>query len=337
MINFMNKYLVLSLIALVLVSQTRVALASDITIWPLVIDESLSARETVTKTISLTSNYTNRKAVLYATVNEITIDEKGAVKEFVSPVVTDRTNTVTSWINITRGRIEIDPGQVTEVSLTVTTHPQAEPGDYYVFIGFVEASKRYQAEAVALAGQAKGVVLKVSIADSRQDSLHLKRFSIDRFVTGGSDRNITIEVENNGELPTVPSGEIIFYDSRGIERSAVLVDALTEPIQPGETKQINAVVPIENTLGKFKAKLALAYGSNQQASLQDTTFFFMMPVHLMLMLMAGGLIILLLVFYLFKRTFLSRREEDSEELPLYVNQGHSAEPKQHDIDLKNKE
>jgi hypothetical protein len=338
MINYMKNtlYVFALLIFAFSVNYTE---ASEITVWPLVIDEELSPRDGFTKKITINSSYENRKAVLYATVNEITVDEVGKVKEFVSPVATDRTNTVTSWIEITRGRIEVGPTESIEVPITITTHPQAKPGDYYAFIGFVEASKRYEAEAVALAGQAKGVVLKISIIDSRKDSLHIKSFYIDRFVTGETNRIVTIEVENTGDLPVIPTGEIIFYNYRGEETVSVPVTGNLEAIEPGVTQSLTANVPLKNTLGKYKANLALAYGDNQKAMLYDTTFFYMMPSHLMLLLSLGGFLMFGVIVWLLRRVFAHGNEEDYEdddELPLYVKQGHSVQPQHHDIDLKNK-
>ena len=90
------------------------------------IDETYQPRDSEVKTITLTSDYPSRKAVLYATVNEITADSEGEIKEFVTPVMTDRTNTVTSWAEITRGRIELMPGEKIEVPSN-QIHPYAEP------------------------------------------------------------------------------------------------------------------------------------------------------------------------------------------------------------------
>ena len=39
--------------------------------------------------------------------------------------MTDRTTSVTSWIEVSRGRIEVQPGGETEV-LTISVHPYVE-------------------------------------------------------------------------------------------------------------------------------------------------------------------------------------------------------------------
>lgn len=314
------------------------SLASEIAIRPFLVDETLEPRDSITKTISLTSDYDTRKAVMFVTVNEITIDSAGEIKEFVSPVMTDRTNTITSWLEITRGRVELMPKESVEVPLTIKVHPYAEPGVYHAFIGFVEAPNRPKAESVAMAGDAKGVIVKVTIADERKDSMRISSFIINRFVTGDNNRSIDIEVENMGDLPSSPAGEIIFYDSKGVEVTSVPVDYGGKAIAPGEKVVLKSSVPLDNDLGRFKANISLDYGENQRASLYDTTFFYMMPMNLMIIIFIGILLTAVIVALLFRRAFAQDAydDEDGDEVVMYVKDGHDAKPQDHDIDLKNK-
>lgn len=329
----------LGILLLILVSFSLPAgvFASEITIRPFLIDETLQPRDSVTKTITLTNKYESRKAVLYATVNEITVGAEGEIKEFISPVMTDRTNTVTSWIEIGRGRIELKPGETIEVPITLSIHPYAKPGEYHVFVGFVEASKRYEAEAQAMAGDANGVIVKITIADKREDSMRISSFVVDRFVTGDDNRTINIEVENMGDLPSAPTGEIIFYDSRGVEVTSVPVNMNGEVIAPGESAVLKSSVPLDDSLGRFKANVSLQYGENQRASLFDTAFFYMMPMHLLLLVFGGILFIALMVALLFRRSFVNdyHDNDDGDEVTMFVRDGHDAQPQDHDIDLKN--
>ena len=316
-----------------------VLFASEIVVRPFLIDAQLEPRESYEDTIVLKNNYPTRKAVLFATVNEISVDSVGEIKEFVSPVMTDRTNTVTSWVEITRGRIEIVPGEITEVPLTVRVHPQAQPGEYYVFIGMVEAAKRPVAEAIALSGKADGVILKVVVEDNRTDSMRIGSFLIDRFVTGEDSRVIEIEVENSGELESTPAGEIVFYDSRGAEVSSVPVNTQGVVVGPGETKIIETNVPLENTFGRYKANVSLEYGANQRASLYDTTYFYMIPMQFLIVGLVGILVVSLLITLLFRRMLHTHEygyDEAGDDVTMYIKDGHEPNPKDHDIDLKNK-
>jgi hypothetical protein len=311
-----------------------VVAGSEISIRPFLIDETLSARDSVSRVITVKSDYEFRKSVLYATVNEITVDKDGEIKQFISPVMTDRTNTVTSWVQISRGRIEVPAHESREVPLTIKTHPFAEPGEYHVFIGIVEAPNRPAAQAKAMSGDANGVILKVTVSDERRDSVKIVAFTIDRFVTGDNRRTINIELENLGDLPASPTGEIIFYDSRGIEVSSLPVSS--EVIVPGGRSVITNQVPLNNDLGRYKANLSLKYGTSQTASLFDTTFFYLMPLRMMLVIFAVVLALSLFVVLLFRRAFVPHEENSNfDEVTMYVRDGHEPNPKDHDIDLKN--
>jgi hypothetical protein len=341
MITYMRitatRFFQLALMVFLVLSPAFVA-ASEIAIRPFLIDETLTPRDTKQKLITLTSAYEFRKAVLYATVNEITIDSAGEIKQFVTPVMTDRTNTVTSWIEISRGRIEVPAGETREVPLTIRVHPFAEPGEYHVFIGLVEAKNRPAAEAAAMAGDAKGVIVKVTVSDERVDGIRISGFMIDRFITGEDDRLIEVEVENAGELTSAPSGEIIFYDTRGVEVTSVPINTQGVSIAPGQTVTLLSQVPASGELGRIKANVSLRYGNNQAASLFDTTSFYLIPVNILLLLFGGILIASIFVALLFRRVFASGKDDDGEnyaDVTMYVRDGHEPNPQDHDIDLKN--
>lgn len=332
--TFTHLFLLLTLLVLPVFAN-----ASEINIRPFLIDETLAPRDTSQKLVTLTNDYEVRKAVLYATVNEITVDSTGEIKAFTSPAMVDRTTSVTSWIEVSRGRIEIPAGENREIPLLIKVHPFAEPGDYHVFVGFVEAPNRPKAEAIAMAGDAKGVIVKVTVADQRVDGLRISGFIIDRFVTGADKRLIEVEVENTGDLLSYPVGEIIFYDSRGIEQTSVPINTEGVSVAPGEIITLTSAIPLADDIGRYKANVALRYGENQAAALFDTTFFYLIPLHQLLIVFAGLLLMTIFVALLFRRVFTSHDDEaegDYDEVTMYVRDGHEKKPHEHDIDLKNK-
>ncbi|MCA9363112.1 hypothetical protein KC851_02225 [Candidatus Kaiserbacteria bacterium] len=324
---------VLICIAILLFVLPFSAFAGEISIRPFLIDETLIPRDIVSKLITVSSDYEHRKAVLYATVNEITVDNEGEIKEFISPVMTDRTTNPASWVEISRGRIEVPAKETREVPFIIRIHPYAEPGVYHVFVGVVEAPNRPTAQAKAMAGDADGVIVKITIADQRTDALKITSFNIERFITGEDSKQVNIELENIGDLAAVPSGEIIFYDSRGVEVTSMPVEGAE--IVPGETQNLSLTMPLEDDLGRYKANLRLNYGKNQTASLYDTTFFYLMPLHMMLVLFLGVLVVSILIVFLLRRAFAVHEYDDTEDVVMYVREGHDPNPQDHDIDLKN--
>tara|TARA_B100002051_G_C16745815_1_gene647542 strand:- start:14903 stop:15886 length:984 start_codon:yes stop_codon:yes gene_type:complete len=325
---------------LLLVHASHGYAAQDHTIRPFLMDMTLDARQINTETAVLTNNEPHAKLRFFATVNEISIDKEGEIKEFISPVMTDRTNTVTSWIEVKRSRIEVNPGESVEVPITVRVNPFAQPGEYYAFVGFVPTSNRPLAEAAAMKGEADGVILKITIADNRSDSMKISGFLIERFITNDEKRDIEVVIENTGELPSAPQGEIIFYDSRGVEINATPFNEEGVVIEPGESKTLTGSVPLDENLGRFKANISLTYGTNQAASLFDSASFYLMPIHMLLAVFAAILVTIIVITLLLRRAFSTGviDDEHGEEVIMFVREGnHDPEPKDHDINLKPKE
>lgn len=335
-IKIMRRFLFLTLVALFFLPTTEIQ-ASELTVRPFLIDQTVEGRQFLSEEVSLT-NTTNRKLNVYATVNEITVDSSGEILKFVSPIMTDRTNTPTSWVEITRGRIEILSGETEVVPLGFRIHPNAKPGEYHMFIGFGAASKRFEVEQAAMNGDVDGIIVKLTIEDQSNEYLRIAGFKIDRFVTGEDDRTVSVELENLGDVPASPEGEIIFFNSNGEEKEAIPLNTDQVTVPAGETVVITSKIPFDNELGRFKANLSLQYGLKQKASLYDSTQFFMMPLHIIILMLVMAILIALFIFFLLHRA-LSYQEDGEEgfDLPFMVRDGHEAEPKEHDIDLSKKD
>lgn len=326
---------VLTSIGIFFLISLEVASANTLAIRPFLLDLNLQQREATTETILVTNDKSYKQAI-FATVNEISVDDTGEIKKFESPAMSDRTNTVTSWISVTRGRIEIDPGGEVEVPLTIKVPPNAVAGEYHAFIGFVPTSKRFQAEAKALAGEADGVIVKVTIKSTDEEYIRISGFMVDRFITSDDKRLIEIEVDNVGDITTVPTGELIFFNSRGEEVTSIPVNEQALAIRAGESDIITAEVPLESTIGRYKANLSLQYGENQRATVYDSTQFYMLPLHILILVFGVVLLLIFFLILLFRRAGKHAPVDmtEGEELSFYVRDGHEPNPQDHDIDLK---
>lgn len=332
----MIRFTKITLILLLVFVQTATASAAVVSIRPFLIDETVEPRDIVTRDITVTSEVIDRNLNVYATVNEISLNTEGEILDFVSPVMTDRTNTVTSWVEISRGRILLEPGQSTVVPLTLRIHPYAEPGEYHVFIGFVAAQNRPTAESIVKNGDADGVIVKVVVDDTTSESLHITDFDVNRFVFNEEGRSVAVEVENIGDAPSTPDGEIIFYNARGEEVGAVDVNKEGNVIGPEETTVFNVQIPFSDKLGRFKANLTLQYGEDNASSVFDTTQFYMLSYRILALLFLGIVILSVVITLLLRRLFDDEDffDEDGIHLPLHFKTGKEYEEKDHDISLK---
>jgi hypothetical protein len=82
-----------------------------------------------------------------------------------------------------------------------------------------------------------GVIIRVSITEKQIELLRLTNFKSDQIVYDES-HNFTFSLENTGDLPQIPQGEIIVYNSRGVEIAAVKINEENLVLNPGEKKKI---------------------------------------------------------------------------------------------------
>lgn len=333
----MKNFLQSSIIIVLFVLSFNCVQAASFTVRPFLFNENLQPRDIVTRDVALT-NDTNRKLNIYATVNEITLDTTGETKEFISPVMTDRSLNATSWVEITRGRIALEPGESTTTPITFRVHSGAKPGDYNVFVGFVDTNKRFIAEETALRGEAKGIPVQITIGENLSTALAITKFKIPRFIFKESRRDIELSIVNNGEVSEIPKGEIIFYNSRGEEVSSSLVNTDGASLNIEEELSYPNRVPIYETIGRFTATVNINYGKNGQLVLFDTTEFFIVPWYWLMILILLIIIFSLFVTYLIKRAMEDNIMVEQEEidLPLTINQGYVSKEKDHDITLSKK-
>lgn len=313
------------------------ALAESITVSPLIIDHETEARDIITKDINIKNNEANHVR-LYASVHEIEIDGNNEIKSFIPASMSDRTTSITSWIEITRGRIDLQGNSDISVPLTIRINPNAVPGDYHAFVGFASASNRDEAEKRILAGQAMGVIIRVSITEKQLEILRLSNFKSDQIIYE-SGHNFTFNLENIGDLPQTPKGEIIIYNSNGEELSSVKVNEENLAINPGEKKSFSEEIPLMDHFGKNKAYLSVSYGQNNLASLNDINFYYSIPWLYLLIIIAVFILTPVILTWLFRRSsrhndYYENDHNEAVELPLFVRNSHDHEEHDHDINLK---
>lgn len=302
------------------------------TVSPLIIDTKAESRDIITKDITITNTGTAPISI-YPSVNEISLKEGGTIEEFKQAVVSDRTRSVTSWLEISRLGIDLQPGASKTIPLTIRMNPTSLPGVYHAFIGFGNGGNRDEAEKQVWSGQAPGTVVTITIADKKIEFLKLSKFMVSRFITNSENQAAVFSFRNPGDETLVPSGEIILYDKTGKEVGSLPVNSDSVSIPPGGEQTFTTAVPVAGMFGKYKAFLSVEYGNTQRASLQDTSFFYVFPLRTILIILAVLVVCTVLIgWYVHKKYFDGSDTDDSDRLTVHVRDAQS-EPKHHDIDL----
>lgn len=330
----MKSMILITLLILSLIAPLAVRANPAHTVSPLVIDAEVEARDIITKTITITNTGT-QPITLYPSVNNISIDEGGTIQEFMPQVMSDRTRSLASWIEISRAGIDLPIGATHTVEVTIRMHPSPVPGVYHAFIGFGHGENRDEAEARVAAGQAPGTVITVTIEEKRREVLKLARFLIDRLITQPDNQAASYTIKNPGDTPLTPGGDILIYDGTGSEVAALKINAEGASIAPGEEKVFQATVPTEGLFGKYKAFMSVEYGSGQLASLQDTAFFYVLPLKAMLTVFGVLLIVFIGMALYLHRKYVDDTVDDADQLSFHIRPVYS-DPLHHDIDLTQK-
>ncbi len=321
---------------LVLLAPIEVALGADFTVSPLIIDHKTQVRDILTKDITL-KNHSDKSLRLYVSVNEIQLGDNNEIMNFTPASMGDRTVSITSWVSISRARITIKPHEEAVIPVTVKINPKAVPGDYHAFIGFADASNIDEAEKIIMSGQGQGVVLRVSIEEKLVELLKLTRFDVDPVIFDDSDHNFLFTVANDGDQPITPSGELIIYDSRGIELQSLAINSESKTINPGEKVDFLEPVPFMGGLGKNKAYLSIQYGKNNLTTINDTSYYYSVPWMYLFIMILLLLVIPITFTILFKRLSVNNNSyshDEAREVAMYVRNSHDHQEHNRDINLK---
>jgi hypothetical protein len=269
-------------------------------VTPTIIDDKALASDILEYTLEIKNN-TDRKVDLYAVVSDLTAE--GGQKEFAGPGEVDKTISLARWIRISRGVIELMPGEKKELPLKIEVNLGAKPGLYHAVIAFGEGSNRPMAEGQARSGQAPQVLVNLEVGEQIVEKAQMKLFKTERPTYFQPPIKFIINLNNSGNRPIDPVGGVYIYDRRGALVDEIKVTSGQFIVAPGQAKEFNLQWEPKDRMGKFKAKLELEYGEKDKRDLQDTVYFWFLPRGWLVVFAFGLFVfIILLVWFLFKKT-----------------------------------
>jgi len=302
----MHKKLAIAFVAAALFSSSApfayaVQQTPELDVTPVVIDEKGKPRDILKQSIKVI-NTSERKLQLYPSVNNVHKTE--GEQEFVpAQNGDDRKDSLANWIELSRGVVELGPGEEKEIPFVIRINVTALVGSYHAVISFSEGGARSAAEAKSPLGE---VTVNVEVQDDVKEIMQLNKFGTDSFFLSGDDVLFDYSVENIGNQELQPKGEIRIYNRRGEEVAAVPVNADGKTISPSQLTQFASVWSGAEGFGRFKAFLTVNYGKVQTASVQDTVYFWVVPWKQLLMLIVVTALMLLVFAFYFHRWFESR-------------------------------
>lgn len=269
----------------------------DLSIEPVVIDEKGQARDIIKQTITIV-NTSERKLQLYPSVNNVHVAD--GKQEFVSAVDSDdRAASLANWIELSRGVIELGPGEEKVIPFVIRINMNAIPDAYHAKIAFGDGSSRSAAEGNILAS----VMVNLEVMADVKEIMQLNKFATENFFFSGDDVLFNYQLQNIGNQELQPRGEIRIYNRRGEEVASVGVNDDGKAFAPDQVAQLASVWSAVDGFGRYKAFLSVDYGQGQGASVQDTVFFWIIPWKQLLALFIISLIAIIFFALYFHKWF----------------------------------
>ena len=240
---------------------------------PVIIDKKGEPRITLKEVVVLESQ-ANYKMNIYAVVNNIDILDGD--REFKISSQVDLSKSLANWIEISRGVIQLLPGEEKSVDLEIKIGPKAEAGIYHAKISFFEGSTREEAEARK---QGPSVLVNLEISDNSQEGARLKKFSAEHPIFFKMPVAFSFRLENEENKPLPLDGRVMIYNRRGEEVAVLPINkegGVASWEGPEQKLLLANLGETGGGFGRYKAILRLSYGA-KRTLIQDTVFFWVIP------------------------------------------------------------
>jgi hypothetical protein len=254
---------------------------------PGVIDLKAKQRDIIRETLTL-QNTGARPLRLFPSVEDVN-PENGDLNFSYAGNADTRSDSLANWIELSRGIIELQPGESKSVPFVIRVNMNAVPGEYHVQINFTNGGTRDDTENKHPDGYAS---VNVEVLSDAKEDLQLVKFATDRLAFSGDDVLFNYQLQNIGNQDLHPTGDIRIYDRRGQEVATIDVNRDGKIITPEQTAQLASAWSAASGFGQFKALITVNYGKAQTASVQDTIFFWIVPWKQILGIVVGSVIAL---------------------------------------------
>jgi hypothetical protein len=276
-----------------------VAHAADLVVSPAVIDGRGVPNDILNYTLTVTNTTGNQENV-FASVYELT---SSGTQPFTDPSAQNRPALLADWVSVSRGAMMFASGESKAIPVTVQINPYAAAGDYHAVIAFVEGGTRVDAEQ-GLVG-APQALINISVASGLTASLRIDGFAPAKGFYTGFPVAFNYIIENNGDVSSTPSGEVMFYDRLGHEINSVDANPHGIGIAPGKKQSFTAQWANGGSFGQYKAVLDLSYGAGNN-KLENTALVWVLPWKKLLIIFGTLFAVMIVLALLLHREYEKR-------------------------------
>lgn len=254
-------------------SYSALAAITDATVSPAVLDGKGKAREILRFSLTIT-NTSKHLVTVYPWVTDFD-PNAGSIgaSDLGGSATKELASSLARWIEITRGSIDLLPGEKSEVPLTVQINLNAKPGVYHAVVHLSQGADRASAESNPK--ETQDVPVNVEVLEDINERLQLTTFAPMKNIFSNNNASFQYRIQNIGNRGEVPRGKVRIFNRDGREVATIEANQGGERLEPSASAMLSSVWASDGSFGRYKAMIDLEYGS--RGTLQDTVFFWMFP------------------------------------------------------------
>lgn len=247
--------------------------ATTFTATPAVIDGKGKVREILHYSMTVV-NTTKHLVTVYPWVTDLdsTIGASG-VSDLAGTREKELGESLARWVEITRGSVDLLPGEQKDVPITIQINLNAKPGLYHAVVHLSGGGDRASAEANK--SETMDTQVNIEVLDDINERLQLNTFMPAKSVFAQDSATFNFNIENIGNRGETPHGKIRIYDKGGKEIASIDANQEAKKLEPSAKSMLSAVWSSGDSFGRYKAMLDIEYGA--RGTLQDTVFFWVIP------------------------------------------------------------
>jgi hypothetical protein len=282
----------------------------SLSVTPTLFEMSAVPSQSWQSSIKVINNNPQELTVYASVVNFAPQGENGQGKFL--PVFEEFTEgkTLAEWITVSDDAFLIQPESSTNIPLQITIPPDASPGGHFAAI--LIGTKPPQSDSAVRVQTAQIVtsLFFVRIAGDVVENGSIRTFRPLHSFVDTPEIDFEVRFENKGNVHLQPQGEIIITNMWGKERGIVPINQQTHfgNVLPESIRKFNFTWKGEQSftdIGRYKAVLTLAYGTDSRQFSTQTTHFWVVPIKSVLLVLGTILSIVFLITWSIK-TYIRR-------------------------------
>ena len=201
------------------------------------------------------------------------------------------------------------PKEIKKMDVTINVPKDASPGGHYGVIRFTSQPPSVEGSGVSLSASI-GTLVLVTVSGDITEKLEVQEFSSNKDNKKGTffestPLNFLVKVKNSGNVHEQPIGRITITDMFGKTVAGLNVNSPPSNVLPNSTRAFTqpldkAIIGNKRLFGRYKAKLALTYGTDKK-TVESVMAFWVIPYRLVAAVIAFLIIAFFGLRFLIKR------------------------------------